>query len=70
MERAYLLQHERPDTEDVKVIGIYRSEAAALAAIKRLREQPGFRDHPDSFAIDAYELDEDNWVEGFGGLLT
>jgi hypothetical protein len=27
--------------------------------------QPGFRDHPDDFAFDAYELDVDHWKEGF-----
>ena len=65
MDRAYLLQHENPDTEDVKVIGLYSSPSSATAAIERLRAQPGFRDYPDSFTIDAYELDEDHWAEGF-----
>ena len=65
MDRAYLLQHENPDMEDVKVIGLYSSPSSAAAAIERLRVQPGFRDYPDGFSIDAYELDEDHWVEGF-----
>ena len=65
MDRAYLLQHENPDTEDVKVIGLYSSPSLAAAAIERLRTQPGFCDYPDGFTIDAYELNEDHWVEGF-----
>jgi len=65
MERAYLLQHGNPETDDVKVIGLYSSPSSAAAAIERLRAQPGFRDHPDSFTVDAYELDEDHWIEGF-----
>jgi hypothetical protein len=65
MKHAYLLQHERPDTGDVKVIGIYSSRESAAAAIERLRTQPGFRDHPDGFAIDRYALDRDHWSEGF-----
>lgn len=51
--------------EDVKLIGAYASEAAAQAAIERLRKQPGFRDYPDDFTIDAYEIDKDHWTEGF-----
>ncbi len=68
MERAFLLQHERPDTDDVKVIGIYSSEMEAKTAIDRLRKQPGFCDHPDGFSIDAYEVDMDHWSEGFVDL--
>ena len=68
MELAYLLQHERPDAEDVKVIGVYSSQLEAEAAIKRLSKQPGFRDYLGGFTIDAYELDQDNWTEGFVDL--
>lgn len=69
MDKVFILQHERPETEDrmedVKLIGAYASEAAAQAAIERLRTQPGFRDYPDDFTIDAYEIDKDHWTEGF-----
>lgn len=65
MDRAYLLQHENPLTGDVKVIGLYSSEAAAREAIERLRAQPGFCDSPDGFSLDLYRLDEDHWTEGF-----
>jgi homoserine kinase type II len=69
MDKVFILQHERPETEgrmeDVKLIGAYSSEAAAWAAIERLRMQPGFRDHPDAFTIDGYEIDKDHWKEGF-----
>ena len=65
MDRAYLLQHENALNEDVKVIGLYSSEASAKGAVERLRAQPGFSDYPDGFSIDLYELDEDHWSEGF-----
>jgi homoserine kinase type II len=69
MDKIFILQHERPETEDrmedVKLIGAYSSEASAQAAIERLRAQPGFRDHPDGFTIDAYEMDKEHWSEGF-----
>ena len=68
METAFLLQHERPDTEHVKTIGIYSTRAAAAAAIVRLCSQPGFSDYPGSFSIDEYTLDKDHWVDGFVDL--
>lgn len=51
--------------EDVKFIGAYSSEASAQAAVERLRTQPGFRDYPDDFTIDAYDIDKDHWAAGF-----
>ena len=65
MKHAFVLQHENPETKDVKLIGVYSSEAAAQAAIGRVCAQPGFRDYPNGFSIDDYEVDEDNWTEGF-----
>jgi len=66
---VYILQHERDlgdDASDVKLIGVYRSEADALAARDRLGAAPGFRDHRDGFSVDAYALGQDHWTEGFG----
>ncbi len=69
MQSVYVLHHVRPETEemmeDVKLIGVYSSEALAWAAINRLRSQPGFRDYPDDFSIEPYKVDRDNWTEGF-----
>lgn len=69
MDTVFILQHERPEAEDriedVRFIGAYSSEASAPAAVERLRTQPGFRDYPDHFTIDAYEIDKDHWTEGF-----
>jgi hypothetical protein len=65
---VFLLQHVRVDDEygdDAKLIGVYSSEANASAAIERLKAQPGFRDAPAGFHIDRYELDQDQWTEGF-----
>jgi hypothetical protein len=58
--------HEREDeSEDVKLIGVYSSEEAAMSAVERLRQRPGFSDTQDGFHIDRYSLDEDHWVAGF-----
>lgn len=66
--KVYILQHEHElddDATDIKTIGIYRTEADARSARERLGEAPGFRDHRDGFSIDAYELGQDHWADGF-----
>ena len=68
MEHAFLVQHKRADTGHVKIIGVYSSPSKADAAIQRLKGQPGFGDYPDGFTIDAYELDQEHWLEGFVDL--
>ena len=68
METVFVLQHvareETPD-EDVKLIGVYSSRAAADAAVLRMRLLPGFRDFPSGFHVGEYRLDRDHWEEGF-----
>ncbi len=51
--------------ENVKFIGVYSTRDAAQDAIARLRLQPGFCNTPDGFLIDLYQLDQDNWAEGY-----
>lgn len=66
-ESVYLVQHVRDESDgSYKVIGIYSSRNAAESAVERLRGKPGFRDHPEGFSIDRYEIDRDCWPEGFG----
>jgi len=78
MTSVFVLQHVHVISggdEDVKMIGVYRSEAAARMAVNRLRDQPGFRDLPDivgpddesgeGFHIDEYTLDNDSWADGY-----
>lgn len=48
-----------------KHIGIYADEAGSLGAIKKVIDQPGFRDHPDGFRLFPFELDRTYWSEGF-----
>lgn len=51
--------------DDIKVIGAYSSENAAMAAIDHARLREGFRDEPDCFVANPYSLDEDSRTEGF-----
>ena len=69
MKSVFVLHHVRADDEygdDAKLIGVYRARKTADAAIARLSNQPGFRDHPAGFSVDEYPLDKDHWTEGFG----
>ncbi|WP_271066845.1 hypothetical protein [Caulobacter sp. NIBR1757] len=47
------------------MIGVYASRDKALLAQARSTDLPGFRDWPDGFLIEEYELDQDHWTEGF-----
>ncbi len=71
MNKVYVLQHvhSRQDgEEDVKFIGVYSSRDNAHAAIERLGRAPGFSETLAGFHIDEYELDKDQWVEGYSTL--
>ena len=59
-------EQEREDGEDTELlIGVYRTEEAAKGAIERLKDQPGFKDHPEGFHAYSRTLDKDSWTEGF-----
>ena len=71
--KVYLLQHVHlleDGAEDVKVIGVYSSREKANATITRLSQAPGFREATDGFHIDEYQLDKDQWVEGYSTLAN
>ncbi|MFW5426642.1 MAG: serine kinase [Methylophagaceae bacterium] len=77
MKSVFVLEHLHtlPSSEESwKRIGIYRTWDDALAAIERVKSQPGFSnyselvdrlDDKDGFHIDEYHLNEDNWQEGY-----
>ena len=82
MKQVFVLSHVvllPPDfeQEQQKWVGIYTTQEHALAAIERLKQQRGFRDHPNlidydaehpdfqGFSIDSYDLDQDYWPEGY-----
>jgi hypothetical protein len=65
---VFLLQHvhEWDDGhEDVKLIGVYSSAAAAQRGLEVVKGQPGFCQCPDGFSIDEHTLDQTSWLEGY-----
>lgn len=69
---VFVVQHSYDDGEheETKFIGVYASVADAEAAIARLRDLPGFRNHRHAFTINACELGQDHWTEGFVSFVT
>ncbi len=79
MNRVFVIQHLHlinGDEEDVKLLGVYSSRNEAVAAIERFRQLPGFKDIPsmvnpslpgpaEGFCIDEFELNQDNWSDGY-----
>jgi len=69
MSAVFLVSHTHAlrldDEGDVKILGVFSTEASAKLAIRRAKTRPGFRDHPKGFSVDRYELDRDEWSEGF-----
>jgi hypothetical protein len=65
---VYLLWHgDDLDAEgpEAKLLGVYSSEEAARDRINRSAALPGFIDYPEHFQIVPYQVDKDNWPEGF-----
>jgi hypothetical protein len=68
MHSVFLLWHSHDfgygETDD-KLIGVYSSATEAAAAKARKLQFEGFRDAPEGFLIEPYELDKDQWSEGY-----
>jgi hypothetical protein len=63
VKSVHLLWHVHDDDE--KLVGVYATNADALAAKERLKLKPGFANTPEAFQIVEYELNQDHWSEGY-----
>lgn len=74
MQKVYILQHEYEVYEgdyiydEAKDLGVFSNWQKAEEALKEYKKLPGFRNHPNGFSIDEYELNKRHWVEGFVGF--
>lgn len=66
MKDVFILWHQNAKTEDNKLLGVFESEVKARNAIDATSDLPGFKDSPDGFLVDRYQLDKVHWAEGFG----
>jgi hypothetical protein len=63
-----LLWHSHAVAEgesDEKLLRVYSTEERALSRVDQARLLPGFRDVPGGFQVVRYELDKDEWPEGY-----
>ncbi len=73
MKTAHLLfhTHQIPDGEEnMKLSGVYATSADATSAQQRALSQPGFKDHANGFTIDAYQIGNEHWADGFQPLAA
>jgi hypothetical protein len=50
---------------EAKLLGVYASESAARDRISRSASVAGFAEHPGDFHIARYQIDKDEWTEGY-----
>jgi hypothetical protein len=63
---VYILWHIRDgDEENAKLLGVFSSREKAADCQRRALLRSGFADFPDDFTVDEYELNVDQWLDGF-----
>ena len=65
---VFLVHHIRElgdDAEEVKFVGVFSDIEKAQAAIDKIKSEPGFRDFPNGFSLEAHTLNRVGWSEGF-----
>ena len=59
------MHHVNIKNNDEKFIGTYYSHEEALDTVEKYKKVKGFRDSPESFYVDKYELNKLYWKRGF-----
>ena len=64
---VYLLWHGHDGNgyDEAILLGVYSSEEQAKDRLEKAKRLPGFSDTPNDFLIDRYEVDHDEWTEGY-----
>lgn len=65
MNCIYMVSHLDPKNEDEKHIGSYLTYDEAAKVVEKYKKFEGFKDAPDCFYIDKYELNKLYWAEGY-----
>lgn len=69
LNSVYVLYHTRVDAlgcENNKCLGIFFDLNQIEKAKQHALKQKGFKDYPDGFSAVAYEINKQEWLEGFG----
>ena len=81
MQQVFVLYHVVLVSDGLeeleRVVGVYTTHEGAEQAIERLKDKPGFKEHPNlidyhsdkadfqGFSIDAYDLNKDYCPDGY-----
>ncbi|EGZ50898.1 DUF7336 domain-containing protein [Neisseria wadsworthii] len=69
LNTVYVLYHTRIDAlghENDKCLGVFSSLEEVEKAKEYALKQKGFKDYPDGFSAVEYEINKQEWLEGFG----
>jgi len=67
MKNVYIVEHsyELENCEEIKLIGAFSTEDEAKKIVNKYQKLLGFKDYPDNFFINKYQVDIAEWSEGF-----
>lgn len=65
MKYIYTVQHVNDKNGDAKHLGSYPTMQRATEVVEKYRKIKGFKDSPNGFFIDRYEVDKEYWQEGY-----
>jgi len=60
-----MVSHLNPKNDDEKLIGSYLTYEEAAQVVEKYKQFEGFRDSPNHFYIDKYEIGKLYWTEGY-----
>ncbi len=69
LNSVYILYHTRVDAfgcENDKCLGVFSDLDKVEQAKQYALKQKGFRDYPDGFSVSEYQINKQEWPEGFG----
>jgi hypothetical protein len=69
MKFVFVVEHvflnQLTGRDEIKFIGVFRTQREAYNAVRRLRRKPGFDETPYDFYINRYPLNRSVWDTGF-----
>lgn len=69
LNTVYVLYHTRVDAfgnDNDKCLGVFSDLTEVEKAKQYALQQKGFKDYPDGFSAVEYEINKQEWLEGFG----
>lgn len=65
IDYVYRVTHVNPKNDDIKGIGTYATRAEAEKTVALYKTYKGFKDSPENFYIQRYQVDQAHWSSGY-----